>query len=102
MTTRLNLARAACLAVFAMAMPAVAAPEDDYPNKPIRLVVPFPAGGGADTLGRIVTDGLSERLGKPIVIDNRAGANGNIGMAVVAKSPADGYTLILATAPTWA
>jgi tripartite-type tricarboxylate transporter receptor subunit TctC len=101
MTDRFKLARAAFLIALSIAAPAAAAPEDDYPNKPIRLVVPFPPGGGADVLGRIVADGLSERLGKSVIVDNRGGANGNIGMAAVAKSPADGYTLILATVGTW-
>ncbi len=97
--------RVAAVAVFsltAVALPCAAAPEDEYPSRPVRMVIPFPPGGGADVLGRIVGDGLAQRLGQPVVIDNRPGANGNIGMEAVARAPADGYTLILATAGTWA
>src|ERR1700704_5380208 len=67
-----------------------------YPSKPIRLVVPFPPGGGADAVARPLTPLLTETLGQSIVIDNRGGANGNIGAEIVAKAPADGYTLLLA------
>jgi len=67
----------------------------NYPTGPIRVVVPFPAGGGVDGMARILTQKLTETLGKPIVIDNRAGANGMIGSEIVAKSPKDGYTLLV-------
>jgi tripartite-type tricarboxylate transporter receptor subunit TctC len=69
-----------------------------YPNKLVRLVVPFPAGGQTDIIGRIVGQWLSERLRQPFVIDNRAGAGGNIGTEAVVRAPADGYTLLLASA----
>jgi tripartite-type tricarboxylate transporter receptor subunit TctC len=69
-----------------------------YPNKPIRLIVPWPAGGGVDTSARIVAQPLSERLGQPIVIENKPGAGGNIGTAVVAQEKADGYTLLMGSA----
>jgi tripartite-type tricarboxylate transporter receptor subunit TctC len=69
-----------------------------FPNKPIKIIVPFPAGGTADVLPRIVGQKLSEKWGQPVVIENRSGAGGNIGAEAVAKSPADGYTL-LATPP---
>jgi tripartite-type tricarboxylate transporter receptor subunit TctC len=65
-------------------------------------VAPFAPGGGADTQARILSEKLVPRLGQPIVIDNRAGANGSIGMEMVARSPADGYTIIIATVGTWA
>jgi tripartite-type tricarboxylate transporter receptor subunit TctC len=71
-----------------------------YPSKPIRVVVPFPPGGGTDIVARTVTPKMAEILGQPFVIENRAGAGGNIGTEAVAKSPADGYTLLVASAST--
>jgi tripartite-type tricarboxylate transporter receptor subunit TctC len=71
---------------------------ESYPTKPIRMVVPFPPGGGADLVTRGVAPKLSQSLGRPIVIDNRGGANSNIGTDTVAKAPPDGYTLLMATA----
>ena len=68
-----------------------------YPERPIRLIVPFPAGGGTDSAGRIVADRLQARIGKPVVVENRAGANGNIATAAVARAPNDGYTLLFAS-----
>ncbi len=67
----------------------------DYPTKPIRLIVPFPAGGGLDITARTVASGLSDLLGQIVVIDNRGGANGIIGTDLVAKSAPDGYTLLI-------
>lgn len=72
---------------------ALGAHAQDFPNKPIRIIVPFPAGGVQDLLARTVGEGLSQRLKQPVVVDNRAGAAGNIGAEVLAKAPADGYTL---------
>jgi len=69
----------------------------DYPNKPIRLVVPFAPGGGADNTARIISDPLSKRLGQPVIIEYKPGAGGVIGAAFVASSPKDGYTLLYAT-----
>src|SRR5258706_13394737 len=69
-----------------------------YPNKPIRLIVPFPAGGGVDFIGRIVGQKLSERLGQQVPIDNRAGANGIVGLEILKASPPDGYTIAAASA----
>jgi len=66
-----------------------------YPSKPIRLIVPFPPGGGVDAAGRIIGQALAEQMGQQVVIDNRGGATGRIGTEMVAKSPADGYTLLL-------
>ncbi|WP_454733650.1 MULTISPECIES: Bug family tripartite tricarboxylate transporter substrate binding protein [Cupriavidus] len=76
---------AACLPLLAGAQ--------GYPAKPVRLVVPFPAGGPADVLGRVVGEGLSKAWGQNVLVDNRAGAAGNIGVDQVAKAPPDGYTL---------
>ena len=67
----------------------------DYPAKPVRLIIPFPPGGSNDVVGRMVATQLSERLGKQVVVDNRAGAGGVIGTEIAAKSPADGYTLLV-------
>ena len=68
-----------------------------YPAKPIRMVVPFPAGGPTDIVGRTVSQKLSESLGQPVIIDNRGGAGGVLGTELVVKSPADGYTLLVGT-----
>ena len=70
-----------------------------YPVKPIRLVVPFAPGGSSDALARLIGQKLGQRLGQPIVIENKPGAGTTIGAAEVAKAPADGYTLLLAPAP---
>ena len=70
-----------------------AAQAADYPVKPIRFVVPYTAGGTTDLVARTVGQKVSEKLGQPVIIDNRAGAGGNIGMDAVAKAPADGYTI---------
>ncbi|HYF43249.1 MAG TPA: tripartite tricarboxylate transporter substrate-binding protein, partial [Ramlibacter sp.] len=69
------------------------APAAGYPNKPIRMVVTFPPGGSADAVVRMLTPRLNDKLGQQVVVDNRPGAGGNIGLALVAKAPADGYTL---------
>ena len=73
-----------------------------YPTKPVRFVVPFTAGGPTDIQGRMLGDKLSQRLGQQFIIDNRGGANGNIGMELTAKAPPDGYTIVIATVGTWA
>ncbi|HVF64786.1 MAG TPA: tripartite tricarboxylate transporter substrate binding protein [Casimicrobiaceae bacterium] len=81
-------------AAFALAGPAIA---QDWPGKPVRLVVNFPPGGAADVLARALGAQLSESLKQQFVIDNRPGANGNIGADAVAKAPADGYTLLMSS-----
>ena len=82
--------------VLALVM-SVSAFAQSFPNKPIRIIVPFPAGGGVDSVGRTVAQRLAEGIGQPIVIDNRGGAGGSIGTEAVARSAADGYTLLLTT-----
>jgi tripartite-type tricarboxylate transporter receptor subunit TctC len=73
--------------------------QDSYPSQPIKLIVPWPAGGSVDIATRIVADQLAINLGQPVVIDNRPGATGNIGAAAAAKAAPDGYTLLIATTP---
>ncbi len=73
----------------------LAAAQAAYPSKPITLIVPFPPGGLADLVGRPVAEALSRELGQPVIVENKAGAGGGIGMALAAKAPADGYTLLL-------
>jgi tripartite-type tricarboxylate transporter receptor subunit TctC len=85
------------LSVLVLAAVAAVAMAQDYPNRPIRLVVPQPAGGPTDIVARIVATKLSERLGQQVIVDNRPGAGANIGTDLVAKAPKDGYTLVVGT-----
>ncbi|OGA53215.1 MAG: hypothetical protein A3F74_07025 [Betaproteobacteria bacterium RIFCSPLOWO2_12_FULL_62_58] len=75
---------------------------DGYPSKPIRIVCPFPPGGGLDFVSRTLGEKLAERLGQPVVVDNRPGASGSIGAGIVAKAAPDGYTVLLASSSTMA
>ncbi|WP_237214065.1 Bug family tripartite tricarboxylate transporter substrate binding protein [Falsiroseomonas oryziterrae] len=84
--------RAALGASLLLAAPAVA--QQGWPSRPIRIIAPFPPGGLVDVLPRAIAPTLSARLGQPVVVENRPGANGNIGADLVAKSPPDGYTLL--------
>jgi tripartite-type tricarboxylate transporter receptor subunit TctC len=84
------------LALLACACVAGAAPAQEYPAKPIRLIVPFPPGGGNDTIARLMGQKLAPVLGQQLLVDNRPGAGGTIGAELAAKSPPDGYTLFLA------
>jgi tripartite-type tricarboxylate transporter receptor subunit TctC len=86
----LLLAAASLLA--ALAGPALA--QADYPNRPVRLIIPFPPGGSNDVVGRVIAQHLGESLGKQIIVDNRAGAGGVIGTEVASKAAPDGYTLL--------
>jgi tripartite-type tricarboxylate transporter receptor subunit TctC len=90
-----TLARLALACLFAWLVAAAAAMAQAYPSKPIRLIVPFPPGGGFDAIGRPFAERLGPLLGQPIVIDYRSGASGNIGAAAAARAAHDGYTLLL-------
>jgi tripartite-type tricarboxylate transporter receptor subunit TctC len=76
--------------------------DDPYPNKPVRVVVPFAAGGPTDIVGRVFAQKLTELLGQSFYVENKSGAGGNIGAEIAAKAPADGYTLLIATVSTHA
>ena len=93
----ISLGAALCLAAGFMASGAQA---QSYPTKPIRLIVPFPAGGATDLFARSLSQKLGERLGQSVVVDNKPGAGGTLGSDLAAKAPADGYTLLLSTTST--
>jgi tripartite-type tricarboxylate transporter receptor subunit TctC len=81
---------------------ALDASAQTYPSKPVRMIVPFPAGGATDIVGRLIAQKLSETWGQQVIVDNRGGAGGTIGSDVAAKSPPDGYTMLLGTSSTHA
>ena len=89
--TLLGILSAAMLA----AAPWSAATADNYPSRPIRVIVPYPAGGGTDIIGRLISVHLSQRLGQSVIVENKPGASGMLGNDLVAKAPGDGYTLLL-------
>src|ERR671913_378273 len=82
--------------IGALGIPLVAFAQGAYPAKPVRIIVPFSAGGVADALPRIVGEKLSQKWGQPVIVENKVGASGNIGMAEGARAAPDGYTLVLA------
>jgi tripartite-type tricarboxylate transporter receptor subunit TctC len=86
------------LAAGAAALPALSrvARAQSYPTRPVRIVVPYPAGGSPDIIGRLIGQWLSEHLNQQFVVENRPGAASNIGTEIVAKAPPDGYTLLVA------
>jgi tripartite-type tricarboxylate transporter receptor subunit TctC len=90
--------RALVLAALLSVCCGLAAQAQPYPNRPVRLIAPFPAGGLADVLARAVGDELSRSLGQPVIVENRAGAGGNVGAEVVARAAPDGYTLMMSSA----
>jgi tripartite-type tricarboxylate transporter receptor subunit TctC len=90
--------RTCALALTVLCLVPAAARSQAYPSKPIRLIVPFPAGGGVDYIGRIVGKGLSERLGQQVLVDNRPGANAIVGLEALKTAAPDGYTIAAASA----
>jgi tripartite-type tricarboxylate transporter receptor subunit TctC len=96
---RLSAAVFACLLSLGLAAPAVA---ETFPERPVRLVIPFPAGGSTDLVGRLVAEKMSEGLGQQVVVENRGGAGGNLGAAEVARATPDGYTILMGTVATHA
>jgi len=92
----MKLIRVIAAAALAFALPATAGAADTWPSRPVTMIVPFPPGGVADTVGRPVAEAMSRSLGQPVVVENRAGAGGGIGMAAAAKAAPDGYTILMA------
>jgi hypothetical protein len=86
--------------IVCLCLSAQAAHADTYPDRSIKWIVPWPPGGGADVIARLLGNPVAEALGKPIIIDNRGGAGGNIGALAAARSPADGYTMVFAYSGT--
>ena len=97
---RFSLAAAIACVVAVLAAPAASA--QSWPSRPLKVIVPFAAGGATDTIGRFMADRLSREIGQPVVVENRAGANGSIGSELVARAEPDGYTLLAVTAGTHA
>jgi len=93
----MTLARIARWLAAALALNALVAAAQPWPTKPLKLVTPFPPGGSADVIARLIANQLSAQLGQPVVIDNRPGAGGVVGNEYAAKQPPDGYTLLLIT-----
>ena len=93
--TKRTMGRRHLLAAAAIVASGTAGAQAAYPNKPVRIIVPFPAGGATDNLARLIAQKLSDALGQPFICESKAGAGGNIGAAFVAKSAPDGYTLLM-------
>ena len=91
MTTMARLATVTCTLALACLCVGTAQAQGTYPDKPIKLVVAFPPGGPTDLVARVLAQKLTEQMGQPVVVDNKGGANGNIGADFAAKAPADGY-----------
>ena len=99
-TRRAFLQASAAASALSCGWPTIARAQDNWPSRPVRIIVPYAAGQGADVLTRLLAGELQKALGQAIVVDNRAGAGGNIGAAAAAKSPSDGYTFMLGTNAT--
>ncbi|MEK7874612.1 MAG: tripartite tricarboxylate transporter substrate-binding protein, partial [Pseudomonadota bacterium] len=98
MDTRYGFRRVACAAavlIAACAQSGIAAQTEQYPSRPLRIIVPVAAGGGADFAARVMSQKLNEAWGQPVIVDNRPGGAGNFGVALAAKSAPDGYTIVL-------
>ncbi|MBS1218573.1 MAG: bugT5, partial [Proteobacteria bacterium] len=93
----MNIAMTLGALACTIAIAAQAAAPASYPSRPVRIIVPFGAGSATDVVARTVGQNLAEGLGQAMIIDNRAGANGTIGAELAAKSPKDGYTLLMST-----
>src|SRR5678816_3669078 len=91
--------RQCALAATFACVAAGAAYAQAYPVRPLRMVVPFAPGGGTDVIARYVAAGMSESMGRQVVVENRGGANGIIGTEIVARAPADGYSLLFVSSP---
>src|SRR5689334_24417851 len=102
MENRMMLPRLLLLAALALVALPRAALAQEWPAHPLRIIVPFPAGGSADAQTRVIADELGRALGQPVIVENKPGAGGNIGAAAAAHAPADGYTLFMATTGTHA
>jgi tripartite-type tricarboxylate transporter receptor subunit TctC len=89
------LRRHLLLAILALLVGPSAHAADEYPTRPIHLIIPFPPGGSNDVVGRVFANALSERLGQPLVVENRAGAGGVVGTELAANAGPDGYTLVV-------
>src|SRR5689334_9507532 len=97
----MRLAIRSAFAIAALVVAAsFAASAADYPSQTIKIVVPFPPGGGVDVVARVIAPRLSESLGQSVIVENRGGAGGSLGATAVAQAPSDGYTLLLGTAST--
>jgi tripartite-type tricarboxylate transporter receptor subunit TctC len=101
MTATLRFLLAAAVSIGAI-VNAGAVRAQDYPTRSVQLMVPFSAGGAVDAVARLIAQKLSDRLGKPVVVENKPGASGNIGAQAVARAPADGYTLLMAAVTNYA
>src|SRR5688500_17063357 len=97
-----RLRTASVLAALALSAYAASALAQTYPSKPVRMVVPFPAGGATDIVGRLIAQKLTESWGMQVIVDNRGGAGGTIGSDIAAKAPPDGYTILMGTSSTHA
>src|SRR2546423_1950641 len=96
-TTRIRNAALAALLAFTAGLAPHAAAQADYPSKPVKIIVPYAPGGGADILARLVGQQLSQHLKQPVIVENQGGGSNTIGMGTVKRSEPDGYTLGVAT-----